>query len=586
MSLSQMSSARMPAIPTSSAPMFSRIARRLRPGLLFVLLLAPVLAHAASAEATLDRNRVQLGETVTLNLRIDGANNPTPFDVAPLEQDFTVLNSSTNSSLSIVNGTPHAQLTYGLALRPKRVGSLTIPSLAIAGGNTEPLQLEVTPPDPRAAADAGKDVFIEAGADAAHAYVGQQLLFTVRLYYVGDLNNGTLEDPPLPGVDLRRLSDDLEYQAQRAGRLYHVLERRYALIPQQAGHIEIPPVTFQGVSVDPNDINSFFQGGNTVSVQSAAVGIDVRAAPVDASHARWLPARKLELSLDGAPANTELRVGQPLNLTMNLRATGLPYETLPDLSLPAIDGATVYPDKPVTRTRSDGQWLLGERQQSFAIVPERAGTLVIPETTLHWFNVLTGKPEIARIPAQQFSVQAAPGTAVAASPAVAATPAATSPSTSTTGPGSGGMPWRWIALGSLALWLLSLFAWLLWRRPRAGTVTTTPAAPPSIREARQAFLRVATGGDAAQQAQRLLAWARAERPALQNLGELSEQLAAEAQRMAIAALQRRLYASTRAAGSDPDLAAAFKSGFAWRERGAAGGDSDPLPPLYPFKLDR
>jgi len=575
-----------------SAPRFSRATSRspwLRPSctLLFVLLLAPMLARATSAQATLDRSTAQLGETVTLNLRVDGGGSASQSDIAPLAQDFTILNSSGHPSVSIVNGVPHVELIIGVALQPKRTGTLTIPSLTIAGSRTEPLQLEVTAPDPHASADSGENVFMEATVDAAHAYVGQQMLFTVRLYFTGNLNSGSLEDPLLPGVDLRRLTDDLDYQTQRGNRTYNVLERRYALIPQQAGHIQIPPVSFRGVAIDPNDINSFIDGGTSVTVQSRALSIDVQAAPAHDDHARWLPARKLELSLDGAPAHTELRVGQPLNLTMNLRATGLPYETLPDLSLPTIDGATVYPDKPVTRTRSDGQWLLGERQQSFAIVPERAGTLVIPETTLHWFNVLTGKPEIARIPAQQFSVLAVPGTVAATvSPAVSATSASTSPAASTTVTGADGTPWRWIALGSLALWLLSLVAWLLWRRPRAGTVATTPSALPSIREARQAFLRAATGSDAAQQAQRLLAWARAERPALQNLGELSEQLAAEAQRMAIAALQRRLYAPTRATGSDPDLVAAFKSGFAWRERGVAADGNDPLPPLYPFKLDR
>lgn len=571
-----------------SASKFSRARSRSRwlglgNSLLFVLLLAPVLARASQAQATLDRSTAQLGETVTLNLRVDGGGSASQSDIAPLAQDFTILNSSGHPSVSIVNGVPHVELIIGVALQPKRIGTLTIPSLTIAGSRTEPLQLEVTSPDPHASADTGENVFMEATVDAVHAYVGQQMLFTVRLYFTGNLNSGSLEDPSLPGVDLRRLTDDLDYQTQRGSRVYNVLERRYALIPQQAGHIQIPPVSFHGVAIDPNDINSFIDGGTPVTVQSRALSIDVQAAPAHDDHARWLPARKLELSLDGAPAHAELHVGQPLNLTMNLRATGLPYEALPELSLPAIDGATVYPDKPVTRTRSDNQWLLGERQQSFAIVPERAGTLVIPEITLHWFNVLTGKPEIARIPAQQFSVSAAPGAAAGAAPTAVST---TSAATSVAAPTSANATlWRWIALGSLALWLLSLIGWLVWRRPRAETDASSSEAP-SIREARRAFLRVAAGGDAAQQAQRLLAWARAERPRLQNLGELSELLAAEAQRMAIAALQRRLYAPTRAIGGDPDLTAAFKSGFAWRERGAAVGDTDPLPPLYPFKLDR
>ena len=86
--------------------------------------------------------------------------------------------------------------------------------------------------------------------------------------------------------------------------------------------------------------------------------------PPDWGSSAWLPARALSLGLDGMPADHTLRVGQPLDLTMTLQATGLPYEALPALSLPDLDLATDYPDKHVTATLNDGQ------KQRFA-APER-----------------------------------------------------------------------------------------------------------------------------------------------------------------------------------------------------------------------
>lgn len=104
----------------------------------------------------------------------------------------------------------------------------------------------------------------------------------------------------------------------------------------------------------------------------------------------------------------------------------------------------------------------------------------------------------------------------------------------------------------------------------------------STRALREAFLATARNGDTMAQARCLLAWARAERPALQNLGELAVALASDAQRNAIAALQRKQYAgATESAGMD--LHAAFAKGFEWRGESADRDDS-PLPPLYPFKL--
>jgi hypothetical protein len=100
---------------------------------------------------------------------------------------------------------------------------------------------------------------------------------------------------------------------------------------------------------------------------------------------------------------------------------------------------------------------------------------------------------------------------------------------------------------------------------------------------RRAFLDAARGSDATAQAHHLLAWARAERPALQNLGQLREALASEPQRQAIEYLQRVQFAGA-ANGAAPKLAEVFAQGFAWQHGASAQRDS-PLPPLYPFKLD-
>src|SRR6185437_11087302 len=173
------------------------------------------------------------------------------------------------------------------------------------------------------------------------------------------------------------------------------------------------------------------------------------------------PARDLSLSLDGWPAPPQVRVGQPLNLTMTLQATGLSDVTLPALSLPSLDGATVYPDKPVTHNHVDGQWIIGQRQQAFAIVPERPGRLTIPATTLKWWNVLTDKMEVAQIPARSVTVLPAIGGGTA-QPAVPASTSSGAAMANAPSSGPAPTPWRWVALGSIALWVGSLLAWWLW----------------------------------------------------------------------------------------------------------------------------
>lgn len=546
------------------------------------LSLVPALAQATDVQATLDRSSVQLGETVTLNLRIDNASRNIDMpDLSVLNKDFAILGTSQNNSVSIVNGNASSTLTIGVALRPNHVGTLQIPSLDVDGSHTAPLQLQVGAPDAAAAVAGHKDVFMEAQAEPARGYVGQQLSYVLRLYYATNISNGALSAPQLDGLEVSRVGSDLNYDAQRGGRNYHVLERRYALVPQHAGHLEIPAASFQGEAIDPNDPNSFFGSSTPISASAPAVSIDVQPPPADWGKNAWLPARQLSLTLDGWPgAQDQARVGQPLNLTMNLQATGVPFEALPALSLPSLDGAKVYPDKPVTGNRQDGQWMVGRRQQSFAIVPERAGTLTIPATTLKWWNVLSDRMEVAQIPAHHVTVLPAVG-AAAVQPSVSTpAPASTAAATTSTPPP---VPWRWIALGSMGLWLLSVLAWWLWRRRRAAPIAAPTTAVTSARQCQLAFLAAARGSDPAAQARTLLAWARAERSAIQHLGELAAALDDPAQRAAIAALQQRQYAGVPSSDAGADLAQAFKRGFVWRTSGKPDQDSG-LPPLYPFKL--
>ncbi|MEP6897768.1 MAG: BatD family protein [Rhodanobacter sp.] len=553
--------------------------------LLVALLWLPALAHASDVQATLDRTSVRLGETVTLNLRIANAgSNMVMPDLSALSQDFDVLGSSQNNSLSIVNGGASSELIFGVVLRPRHAGVLTIPALTLGSTRSAPLQLQVGAADSVAAAAAHSDVLVESQVEPSHGYVGQQFSYVVRLLYATDLSGGSLDQPQVDGVEISAIGNDVTYTTQRDGRTYNVRERRYSLTPQHAGRIVISPAAFQGQAVDSNDPNSFFGAGTPVSASASPLTLDVRAVPPDWGSSAWLPARQLSLSLDGWPGATEpVRVGQPLNLTMNLQTTGLGYDTLPALSLPAVDGATVYPDKPAMGNHGDGPWIVGRRQQSFAVVPERAGTLTIPATTLKWWNVQTDRMAMAQIPARSVTVLPAIGAARQPPGPAGASSAAIAPITKSIAAPAPATSWRWIAIGSLGLWLLSMSAWLLWRRRRPGSAPVVSPRGGATRQLQQAFLNAARDGDPAAQTRSLLAWAHAERAAIQNLGQLSEALGDQRQRAAIDTLQRRRYAAATIPEDRSLLIDAFKRGFAWHMT-ETGDDNPELPPLYPFKL--
>src|SRR5688572_32058520 len=93
-----------------------------------LLLAAMSLAVSAQPRAWLDRERIGAGETVTLNIETTGTQAP---DYTPLQRDFVISGNSSRRQFELVNGSASTRTLYAVALRPRREGQLSIPSLAL-----------------------------------------------------------------------------------------------------------------------------------------------------------------------------------------------------------------------------------------------------------------------------------------------------------------------------------------------------------------------------------------------------------------------------------------------------------------------
>jgi hypothetical protein len=528
---------------------------------------------------------MQLGETATLNIEVGDSTAVAQPDFSALQQDFNLLGTDSSTTTNItINGQTTAKLLLAVSLEPKHAGTLTIPALSVAGAQTQPLTLTVTPGS-AATGKAGDDVFVDVTIEPKSPYVQQQVRVVVKLYYALNLIDGNLEDPHGDGFGVRRLGQDASYTAEVEGRGYHVLERRYMLSAEKSGTLTLAPIVFRGHAVNPNEMNSFFSRGHVVTARAQGETLEVRPRPPTSGADAWLPAQSLTLTTEGIGANTQAHVGEPLTLTLRLRAQGLGFEQLPELKLPKIDGADIYPDKETTANRDDGTWQYGERARKFAIVPNRVGTLTIPPLSLDWWNLAQDRADHADLPPRRVTVSAA--TASAAAPVAANIQSSAAPASreSVFVAGDAGH-WRTLAFAAIGLWALTAAAWLGWalarRRRAAGAASPAPPLPADARAgaARKAFESACKRGDAAATARALLVWAHGEGGAARTLGELSAALGDTAQRAAVNDLQRCLYAADIAGFDGERTAAAFRSGMTL-PRNAPPKPLSPLPPLYP-----
>ena len=560
--------------------------------LLLALFCLAGLANAAQVRAWLDRNSMQLGETVTLNVEVSDDTTATQPDFGVLRNDFNVLGTQSSTSMNIINGTASSKLLWAVGLEPKQVGTFTIPALSVAGAQTQPLTL-VVQPGSTSSGKAGDDVFLEVSVDPKTPYVQQQIRLTLKLFYALNLTDGVVEDPHGEGLIAHKLGQDSAYTADVEGKRYHVLERHYALSAEKSGALTLGPIMFRGHAVNPNDINSFFNRGRAITAQAPAVALDVRARPATSGTDTWLPAQSLSLIAEGIDAATQGKVGEPLTLTLHVKAQGLGFEQLPELKLPKIDGADIYPDKETTQNKDDGTWVYGERERKFAIVPNREGTLHIPPLSLSWWDTEHDKAATSDIPAVSLTIAAAastpattgaPDTTTAPTAKPALAPATTRIAANSSDAGQLRL-WRALAIGAFALWLATLLGFAVWRerfgaRRKPKDSEAAAASFENTSAARKAFAGACARNDAHAAARALLAWARTEGASVRSLGELAARLADSEQRMATAELDRSLYGVASIDGLGARLASAFRKGLAF---GSAATATQPsvLPPLYP-----
>lgn len=537
--------------------------------ILCILMLAVATAAAGAApNAWLDRDRIELGETATLNIEIiDSMARP---DFGALAGDFDLRGTSSRTEATISGGRAVTRSLWAVALEPRRTGVFTIPPIPVGGESTAPLTLTVAEPRAGSAA-AGDPVFLETEIETTSPYVQQSVVYTVRLHYTVTLLEGQLDAPEPQGVVLRRLGEDANYVRVIEGIRYNVVERRYVLVPERSGTLDLPPPRFRGRTL--GGAGSRFGTGQVLNALGEAFSLAVRPRPGAAAQP-WLPAHAFALRYEAPPA--EASAGEPFALVLRAEAVGLTAEQMPEIALPTLDGVQVYPEAPSVRERVRDGRPVTEWTRRFAIVAPRQGRLDIPAFGVDWWDVGEDRAARAELPALEIALRpgvAAPSPATPEATAGDAVPPALPPAAPATG-----FPWPWLSAALAVLWLLTL-AWG-WRRGRRHPVGAPVAARPRAPSPRGKTLRDALAGDDLDAiADALLDAAPAPRPT--GLAMLAGRLADPAQAHAA----RLLDAARWGGGDAAEARAAARHAFArppvFREEGTAAPERTVLPPHYP-----
>ena len=379
-----------------------------------LLILSTVgISSLSWAELTSKVNRTVLdsNETLQLRVRLDAQAFTSEPDFTPLQTDFEILSNSRQQQYSSVNGKAVSYTDWNLILLPKRTGIILIPSLKYKREISNAVEVTVRAATTSGSAASGKQpIYTETLVDKSAVYIQEQIILTHRLYTSVQLRDYSLSELDIPGAIVQRLGDS-QFQKVINGRNYLVLEVRYAIFPQSSGKLDIPPLRFGAYeTASRSQFGSFSSRGNRVFRDTDPKRIDIMARPAHVPANQWMPSSKVELSEQWSGDLDSLIVGEPITRTIRINAQGLTGAQI--LPLPIIESPNykVYPDQPQLEEQAIGDGVLGTRTESLALVPNRAGELVIPAIEMRWWDTKNQRMQTASLPATK--VQVNPSTAI------------------------------------------------------------------------------------------------------------------------------------------------------------------------------
>ena len=297
-------------------------------------------ARAANFTASLDRDTITLGESVTLSLAFEGG-QPQSLPALPAIKNLQVQdynNWSQNIQMDMNTGQSTAVFTHTMILRPQTTGEFVIPALSVdIGGqhrSSSPLKLTVTPAivAPAAANSGNAVAFMKLSLPQKKIYIGQELTAQLQICLRDDVENfGNFQftSQAADGFTINKMVQGQDGRIQIGGHAYRVIPLSVALTALKPGTSTLGPFTASLIVVLPaqnqgNDlVAQFFNRGEQKQISLATEQIRVECLP--------LPDNNKPANFNGAMASftvttsvgpTNLAVGDPVTVRVQVSGRG------------------------------------------------------------------------------------------------------------------------------------------------------------------------------------------------------------------------------------------------------------------------
>ncbi len=362
------------------------------------LCVSGISASYAQAIATVSKNQITENEVIQLMVSVDKSADQSKFDPSQLAPDFRSGQVSFGSSRSLVNGDYSVQSQWTVSIAPTKMGTLTIPSMNVAGEQTNPITIRVTKD---ATAPKSSDVIKVSGElTKDELYEGETAQFDAKIAIFADIRR--LKDPNIitpqgAGIEFSPIGESKQYQTVIDGLQATVVEQAFSVSASQAGKLSFDGLAFTGGLVQTDRY-----GRSTklipLNVAPKQYQLTVLAKPTNFT-GTWLPTTDLKLGqqwlVDGKPlANTKVEAGTAITRQITLMMADVPPEKLPKLNIDYPKSVRMYDEKPVIGKDSQGNSVMTIKQ---VLIPHADGAVKLPAVSIQWWNSKTRQSEVAKL---------------------------------------------------------------------------------------------------------------------------------------------------------------------------------------------
>lgn len=366
-----------------------------------------------SVTASIDTNPVMSNESIVLTVIADDSVERDALDTSPLLADFVLARTEVSSQTSMVNFKTSRTTRWQIVLVPRKTGNLIIPALTVDGHQSQTIKVKVIEQGSAGSAQQ-QDIFISAELSSNDIYVQQLVTLTIKLHVGVQLQRGSLTEPNLEGATIEQIGKDQESEGIVNGKRYRIIERTYAITPEQSGDLTLVTPMFSGdIMVQSKRRSGFLSFGETKPVNVLGDKLPLKVRPIPASYTvdannSWLPSELLTLHQEWQPEPNEFKVGEPITRTITLTAAGLGKSQLPKIKMDAPAGLKIYPDQAELHSNLTKERLISQKRQNFALVASQAGEYTLPKITIAWWNTVTNKFQQATLPEQTITIKVNP----------------------------------------------------------------------------------------------------------------------------------------------------------------------------------